>query len=114
MVHATEIKPRRKENPFEPHPDPSVTCVNTHVAGCLSGVSSNSAIHIPTDAKTGNYQLSHPRVSVGKWLILLMGANQRIIRCRLLVVKEQITPITQRRAIAKRTVCKAVLEIVVN
>ena len=43
-----------------------------------------------------------------------MGANQRIIRCKLLVDKEQMMPITQRRAIDRRTVCKAVLEKAVN
>lgn len=52
MVQATEIKPRRNENPFEPHPDPSVTWVNTHVADCLSGVRISNAAHIPIDAKT--------------------------------------------------------------
>lgn len=46
--------------------------------------------------------------------ILLIGANQRIIRCRLLVVREQIMPITMRSAIAKSTVWRAVLEVLVS
>jgi hypothetical protein len=36
--------------------------------------------------------------------ILLIGANQRIILWRLLVVSEQMIPITVRSAIDRRTV----------
>ena len=41
--------------------------------------------------------------------VLLIGANQKIMRCRVFVVSEQITPSTQSKTIAKRTVSTAVL-----
>ena len=37
-----------------------------------------------------------------------------MILCRLLVVREQMTPMTQSKRIAKRTVCKAVLVALVS
>lgn len=52
MVQATEMNPRRNENPLEPHPEPSVTVVKTHLADCFSGVSTSSAIQMPIDART--------------------------------------------------------------
>lgn len=43
--------------------------------------------------------------------LLLIGANQRMIRCRVLVVKEQIIPRMQRIPMDTSTVCSAVLEV---
>lgn len=51
------MKPRKKENPFEPHPEPSVTVVKTHLADCFSGVSTKRAIQMPIDARTVELQL---------------------------------------------------------
>ena len=47
-----------------------------------------------------------------RWLfgnILFIGANQKMIRCKVFVVKELITPRTHRRMIDKMTVSSAVL-----
>jgi len=52
MVQATEMNPSRKENVLEPHPDPSVTCVKTHAADGLFGVSTKRAMQMPIDART--------------------------------------------------------------
>jgi hypothetical protein len=41
--------------------------------------------------------------------LLLMGANQITILCRLLVVREQMTPMITRIKSANNTVCRAVL-----
>lgn len=41
--------------------------------------------------------------------VLLMGANQRMMRWSQLVGKEQIAPNTQRTKMARRTVCHAFL-----
>lgn len=43
--------------------------------------------------------------------VLLIGANHRIILCRLLVVSEHMTPITHSSRMARRTVCNAVLQL---
>lgn len=40
----------------------------------------------------------------------MIGANQRMIRCRVFVVNEQIIPRMQRIPIDTSTVCSAVLE----
>lgn len=42
-------------------------------------------------------------------ILLLIGANQRMIRCRVFVVSEQITPIMHSIPIDTNTVCSAVL-----
>lgn len=41
--------------------------------------------------------------------VLLIGANQRIIRCNVLVVSEQITPSMHRSPLDTRTLSSAVL-----
>lgn len=46
----------------------------------------------------------------GEISLPLIGANHIITRCRLLVVREHTPPMTQRSAIARRTVCNAELE----
>ena len=48
----TDKNPRRNEKDFEPHPDPSVTVVNTHLADCFSGVKYRIATHIAIVART--------------------------------------------------------------
>jgi hypothetical protein len=52
MVQATDKKPRKKENTFEPHPDPSVKWVKTHDAGFLSGVRYSKATQMQIVAHT--------------------------------------------------------------
>lgn len=42
--------------------------------------------------------------------VLFIGANQRIIRCRVFVVNELITPRIHKRTIDNITVCSAVLK----
>ena len=81
----------KKENPLLFHPEPSVISVKTNLALRLSGVKTRSAMQVPIDANT------------------LMGANQRIIRCRAFVVNEQIIPKTKSVRRATSTVCVGVL-----
>jgi hypothetical protein len=85
MVHATERKLSRNENPV-PHPEPFVKFVKTHFALCLFGVRTRREIQIAIDAKT------------------LMGANQRTISWSVLVVREQIMPKTINIATERRTI----------
>lgn len=56
MVHATDRKPKKKENTLEPHPEPSVKWVKTHVAGCLSGVRYSRAMQMQMVAQTDGCQ----------------------------------------------------------
>lgn len=90
MTQATDKKLRKKEN-VVPHPEPSVKWPNTQLADCRLGVRTRRAIQIETDAKT------------------LIGANQRMILCRLRVVREQIMPVLTRTAMERRTVWRAEL-----
>lgn len=107
----TDRKPRRNEKPLDPHPDPSVTVVNTHLADCFSGVKTKIATQMPIVARTIRVPLEHVNNthSVSTSCLLFTGANQRTIRCRVFVVREQITPIIQSNAIDTNTVCAAVL-----
>lgn len=66
---------------------------NTQLAGCLFGVRTKSAIQIAIDA------------------ITLIGANQRMMLWRFLVVREHIVPKMIRTPIDSKTVCRAVLSI---
>ena len=91
MTQDTFRKPRRKDRPVEPYPDPSLISVNTNLASRLSSVSERMATQIPMVAK------------------MLMGANHKIMWCNQLVGNEQIVPKKHRMRIASRTVCKAVL-----
>lgn len=69
-------------------------------------------MQIPSEARTDNTLATNLRsVCLGKY-ILLIGANQSTILCRLLVVREQMTPMIQRHRIARRTVCNAFLKVV--
>ena len=88
MTHATDKKLRKKEKRV-PHPEPSVKWPKTQLAGCLLGVKIKRATQIENDART------------------LMGANQSIILCRFLVVREHIIPVMTRTAIDSRTVWRA-------
>lgn len=90
MTQATDKKLRKKENGV-PHPEPSVKCPKTQLAGCRLGVRMRRAMQMETDAMT------------------LIGANQRMILCRLRVVREQITPVMTRTAMERRTVWRAEL-----
>jgi DNA-binding transcriptional regulator LsrR (DeoR family) len=104
------MKPRRKEKSLEPQPEPSVMWVNTHIAGCLSGVLYKSAMQMMTVAVTGCVR--YVDYTTNSRDILLIGANQIKMRCNDFVVIEQITPRKIRSAIDKRTVSHAVLETV--
>ena len=53
MVQATEMNPSRNENILDPHPDPSVKCVKTQLADCLSGEESRTK-QMTMVAVTGN------------------------------------------------------------
>ena len=102
------MNPSKNENTLDPHPDPSVKCVKTQVAGCLSGVNHNSTKQIQKVAATvWSVRSQCPRVGG----ILLIGANQRIIRCNAFVVMEQITPNTQSNITDKSTVSDADLNL---
>jgi len=46
--------PSKNEKPLLPHPDPSVTSVNTHFALCLFGVKRYSVTQILIEASTSN------------------------------------------------------------
>lgn len=64
---------------------------------------------MPIVAETGRVRSSYIYV---QWLfgnILFIGANQKMIRCKVFVVKELITPRMHRRTIDKMTVSRAVL-----
>ena len=50
----TKTYPSRNENPLLPQPEPSVTCVKTHVAVCFSGVRINNAMQMLIDARTSS------------------------------------------------------------
>ena len=60
--------------------------VKTHFADCLLGVMTRRTMQIMSVART------------------LMGANQRTILWRVLVVREQITPLIMSIAIESKTV----------
>jgi hypothetical protein len=118
MVHATERKlcmlvfawmgewdqtnPRRNEKPLLPQPEPSVTVVNTHCGLCLFGVRMRRAIQMAIDARTA-WLLDACKLTLVDYS-LLIGANQRMIRCNQFVGKEQIVPNKHSTKMASRTV----------
>ena len=100
--------PSKNEKPLLPHPDPSVTSVNTHFALCLFGVKRYSVTQILIEASTSN-TLAFIIDILSLKDLLLIGANQSMILCRFLVVNEQMAPIRQRMKIARSTICSGVL-----
>jgi hypothetical protein len=101
-AQTTETNPSKKEKPLLSQPEPSITVVNTHLALCLFGVRTSKAIQIHTDAKT-----AVKLVKVCDELlqyVLLIGANQRIMRCSQLVGNEQIVPNKHSTNMARSTV----------
>ena len=85
MVHATERKDRRKENPV-PHPEPLVKCPKTQAKDCLLGVRMRSAMQIAVEA------------------MMLIGANQMTRLWRACVVSEQMMPKMTKRQIERSTI----------
>lgn len=80
--------------------------VKTQLAGCLSGVKYRRTKQMPIVAETGESEVC---MCLIQWLgnILFIGANQKMIRCKVFVVKELITPRMHRRTIDKMTVSSA-------
>ena len=70
--------------------------VKTHFADCFSGVRIRRAMQIEKVAKT------------------LMGANQRTMRWRVLVAREQIMPAMTRMPMERRTICWELLGMVIS
>lgn len=90
MVHATDKNERKNENTV-PQPEPLVKFVNTQMNDCLLGVRIRRAMHMEREAS------------------MFIGANQITISWRVLVVREQMMPKIMRRAMDRRTICRAVL-----
>jgi len=95
--------PRRKEKPWLPQPEPSMTVVKTHFGLCLFGVRMRRAMQMQMDAITADCQIVAREIA-GAADLLLMGANHRIMRCSQFVGKEQIVPNMHRTKMASRTV----------
>jgi hypothetical protein len=84
-----------------------MTVVKTHCGLCLLGVRTRSAMQILIDARTSCALVKS--VTVFACYSLLIGANQRMIRCSQFVGKEQIVPNRHNTSMARRTVWCAVL-----
>ena len=98
-----DAHPSRKEKPLLPQPDPSVTLVKTQVLLCLFGVKINNAMQMQTDAITVTKASDGRQSSIHEHL-QLMGANHRMILCRYLDDREQMTPMMIKVKMARRTI----------
>lgn len=97
-----ETHPSKNEKPLLPHPEPSMTVVKTHCGLCLFGVRISRAMHMQIDAMTVADLVAIQRQARSD--LLLIGANQRMMRCNQLVGKEQIVPNKQSTKMARRTI----------
>jgi hypothetical protein len=73
----------------------------------LSGVRYIKAMQIPIVAQTCNCQLFDNAMEKHSKHILFIGANQRMMRCNVLVVSEQMIPRIHRIPIDNKTVSSA-------
>jgi hypothetical protein len=68
-----------------------------------------SAMQMQTVAVTGRCQYNINKINIFIYT-LLIGANQRMILCKVFVVNEQIMPMMHSNPIDTKTVSSAVLE----